>query len=127
MPRRRSRAMIAAPIPRLPPVTRAAAREDFVVMQAPWALPCGLLSLIEKCVICLRVSITDPGRFAMKPKRIAAAETPSAVDGGRHQSIARLDLLLSALSEYPETGLRLTEVCRATGLGKATAHRLLSG
>jgi DNA-binding IclR family transcriptional regulator len=52
---------------------------------------------------------------------------PSAVDGGTHQSIARIDLLLSALAENPEQGLRLAEVCRATGLGKATAHRLLSG
>lgn len=57
-------------------------------------------------------------------------ETPqvvSAVDGGTHQSIARIELLLSALSEKPETGLKLGEVCAATGLGKATAHRLLSG
>jgi DNA-binding IclR family transcriptional regulator len=51
----------------------------------------------------------------------------SAVDGGAHQSIARIDLLLSALSREPEKGLRLAEVCAATGLGKATAHRLLSG
>ena len=57
----------------------------------------------------------------------ANSDPPSAVDGGTHQSIARLDLLLSALSEHPERGLRLAEVCRATGLGKATAHRLLSG
>jgi DNA-binding IclR family transcriptional regulator len=62
--------------------------------------------------------------------RVAAnsnSEMPSAVDGGQHQSIARLDLLLSALAERPEHGLRLAEVCRATGLGKATVHRLLSG
>lgn len=44
-----------------------------------------------------------------------------------HQSIARIDLLISALSHEPEKGLRLVEVCAATGLGKATAHRLLSG
>ena len=62
----------------------------------------------------------------MKPTT-EAKSTSSAVDGGQHQSIARLDLLLSALSEHPENGLRLAEVCRATGLGKATAHRLLSG
>lgn len=60
-----------------------------------------------------------------------SAKTPaapaSAVDGGMHQSIARIDLLISALSQAPEKGLRLVEVCAATGLGKATAHRLLSG
>jgi DNA-binding IclR family transcriptional regulator len=63
----------------------------------------------------------------MKAAGNSSAETSSAVDGGQHQSIARLDLLLSALAEHPERGLRLAEVCRATGLGKATAHRLLSG
>ena len=57
----------------------------------------------------------------------AKAEITSAVDGGTHQSIARIDLLLSVLAEHPEDGLRLFDVCRATGLGKATAHRLLSG
>jgi DNA-binding IclR family transcriptional regulator len=51
----------------------------------------------------------------------------SAVDGGTHQSIARLDLLLSALSTSPNDGLKLADVCRVTGLNKATAHRLLSG
>ena len=51
----------------------------------------------------------------------------SAVDGGVHQSIARVDLLLSALGSSPELGLKLTDVCRITGLGKATAHRLLAG
>jgi DNA-binding IclR family transcriptional regulator len=63
----------------------------------------------------------------MKPVTDPNAQTPSAVDGGQHQSIARLDLLLSALAERPESGMRLADVCRATGLGKATAHRLLSG
>jgi len=57
----------------------------------------------------------------------AKAENTSAVDGGTHQSIARIDLLLSVLAEHPESGLRLLDVCRATGLGKATAHRLLAG
>ncbi|MCW2241760.1 IclR family transcriptional regulator [Azospirillum canadense] len=51
----------------------------------------------------------------------------SAVNGGQHQSIARLDLLLSALSGSPDDGLKLTDVCRITGLNKATAHRLLAG
>lgn len=51
----------------------------------------------------------------------------SAVNGGPHQSIARLDLLLSALSTSPDDGLKLADVCRITGLNKATAHRILSG
>jgi DNA-binding IclR family transcriptional regulator len=63
----------------------------------------------------------------MKPTANDNSTIQSAVDGGTHQSIARLDLLLSALAEHPEQGLRLADVCRATGLGKATAHRLLSG
>ena len=51
----------------------------------------------------------------------------SAVDGGAHQSVARTDLVLSVLAAHAEHGLRLTDVCRATGLGKTAAHRLLSG
>ena len=51
----------------------------------------------------------------------------SAVDGGTHQSIARLDLLLSVLAREPRRGLRLSEVTEASGLGRATTHRLLSG
>src|SRR5262245_34385158 len=51
----------------------------------------------------------------------------SAVDGGQHQSVARTDLVLSVLAAHPEHGLRLMDVCRATGLGKTAAHRLLSG
>lgn len=62
-----------------------------------------------------------------RPDRDEIPTPHSAVDGGAHQSIARVDLLLSALSREPEKGLRLSEVCAATGLGKATAHRLLSG
>ncbi|WKA26485.1 IclR family transcriptional regulator [Bradyrhizobium roseum] len=56
-----------------------------------------------------------------------ASVPTSAVDGGTHQSIARLDILMSALSTEPRRGMRLNEICRTTGLGKATAHRLLSG
>lgn len=62
-----------------------------------------------------------------RPKVLKKQELVSAVDGGQHQSIARIDIILSALSEKPEAGMKLAEVCAATGLGKATAHRLLSG
>lgn len=51
----------------------------------------------------------------------------SAVDGGLHQGVARLDLLLSALGTGPQDGMRLADVCRVTGLNKATVHRLLAG
>ena len=54
-------------------------------------------------------------------------ETANAVNGGLHQSVARVDLVLTALAASPEHGLRLLDVCRATGLGKTTAHRLLTG
>lgn len=69
-----------------------------------------------------------PGDAKASPAAGAEGRVPaSAVDGGTHQSIARLDLLLSALAGSKGEGLRLMEVCRVTGLGKATAHRLLSG
>lgn len=51
----------------------------------------------------------------------------SAVDGGAHQSIARLDLLMSVLASSKGEGLKLMDVCRLSGLGKATVHRLLTG
>jgi DNA-binding IclR family transcriptional regulator len=59
--------------------------------------------------------------------KIEHQSAASAVDGGTNQSIARIDLVLSALAQHPDRGLRMADVCRATGLGKATVHRLLSG
>ncbi len=54
--------------------------------------------------------------------------TPNPAErGGEHQNIVRTSLLLSALADASAQGLRLTDVGRATGLGKATAHRLLAG
>ncbi len=46
---------------------------------------------------------------------------------GLHQSIARPSAVLEALAEASSNGLRMTDVMRATGLGKATVHRLLAG
>ena len=66
-------------------------------------------------------------KVGMTPSDPDGAPVPSAVDGGAHQSIARLELLMSALATGKGEGLRLMEVCRLTGLGKATVHRLLSG
>ena len=59
--------------------------------------------------------------------RASSNSVASAIDGGTHQSIARLDLLLSVLAREPRRGLRLSEVTEASGLGRATTHRLLSG
>ena len=46
---------------------------------------------------------------------------------GLHQSIARPAAVLEALAAASSSGLRMTDVMRATGLGKATVHRLLAG
>ncbi len=46
---------------------------------------------------------------------------------GLHQSIARPSAVLEALAKASSNGLRMTDVMRATGLGKATVHRLLAG
>jgi DNA-binding IclR family transcriptional regulator len=53
--------------------------------------------------------------------------TDPAERGGEHQNIARTSLLLSALAGASAQGLRLTDVVAVTGLGKATAHRILNG
>ncbi|MFI4994795.1 MAG: IclR family transcriptional regulator [Hyphomicrobiales bacterium] len=46
---------------------------------------------------------------------------------GEHRNVARLFLVLDALSKASAGGLRLTDVVEATGLGKTTAHRILGG
>jgi DNA-binding IclR family transcriptional regulator len=46
---------------------------------------------------------------------------------GAHQNIARAASILSALAEGSAAGLRVVDVIRATGLGKASAHRALAG
>ena len=58
----------------------------------------------------------------------ATPEAPrSAVHGGEHQGIARIELILGALAKNPGQGSRLVDVCAATGLHKTAAHRLLNG
>ena len=49
------------------------------------------------------------------------------VEKGEHQNIGRATLVLSALAAASTRGLRLTDTIQATGLGKATTHRILSG
>jgi DNA-binding IclR family transcriptional regulator len=46
---------------------------------------------------------------------------------GLHQNISRASAVLDALASAATEGLRLTDVVRATGLGKATVHRILAG
>jgi DNA-binding IclR family transcriptional regulator len=58
------------------------------------------------------------------PKKV---RSDPAERGGEHQNIARTSLLLSALAEASAQGLRLTDVVEVTGLGKATAYRILNG
>jgi hypothetical protein len=45
---------------------------------------------------------------------------------GAHRNIARADGILSALAEGSAAGLRVVDVMRATGLGKASTHRALA-
>lgn len=42
-------------------------------------------------------------------------------------NIQRATMVLSALAEASVHGLRLTDISRVTGLGKATSHRILAG
>lgn len=56
-----------------------------------------------------------------------AVTARDAARGGDHQNIARTSLVLEALAQGPAEGMRLTDVVEATGLNKATAHRVLSG
>lgn len=46
---------------------------------------------------------------------------------GEHQNIGRATLVLAALAQNSTQGMRLTDLSRATGLGKGTVHRILSG
>lgn len=46
---------------------------------------------------------------------------------GLHQNIGRATLVLGALAANPSEGMRLTDVVKATSLGKATVHRILGG
>jgi DNA-binding IclR family transcriptional regulator len=67
----------------------------------------------------------------MKAKRITGAPPPArskaARLSGMHQGITRPAAVLDALARAASPGLRLTDIVHATGLGKATVHRLLVG
>lgn len=52
---------------------------------------------------------------------------PEADKLNEHRNIARLIGILDELSRASSTGLRLTDLIEATGLGKTTTHRLLGG
>ena len=51
----------------------------------------------------------------------------STDEKGTHQNVARAANVLNVLTEGAQTGLRLTDIAKATGLSKAVAHRLLAG
>jgi len=46
---------------------------------------------------------------------------------GRHQNTRRIAAVLDCLAAYPEHGARLVDICKFSGLGKGTAHRILAG
>jgi DNA-binding IclR family transcriptional regulator len=46
---------------------------------------------------------------------------------GEHRNIARVTAIVEALAASSQAGLRLVDIVEQTGLGKTTAHRLLSG
>ena len=50
-----------------------------------------------------------------------------ATEKGLNQNIGRATMVLTALAGASAEGLRLTDVVNATGLGKATVHRVLTG
>ncbi len=61
----------------------------------------------------------------MKKTKVRSSKT--AATRGDHQNIGRATLVMSALADAASDGLRLIDVVRATGLGNATIHRVLSG
>jgi DNA-binding IclR family transcriptional regulator len=54
-------------------------------------------------------------------------KSTSAPERGPNQNIGRATLVMSVLAEASAQGLRLVDVARATGLGNATVHRVLTG
>jgi DNA-binding IclR family transcriptional regulator len=54
------------------------------------------------------------------------ADTVDSADG-KNQNIARAALVLQTLAESGNSGLRLTDVARLTGLSKTATHRCLAG
>jgi DNA-binding IclR family transcriptional regulator len=76
-----------------------------------------------------RTNESDIGRMKSKSWKKASREKPARRPqlSGLHQSIARPTAVLEALASASSEGLRMTDVMRLTGLGKATVHRLLAG
>lgn len=72
----------------------------------------------------------SPGNGDASAPDDAATTSPAAPTGsadGTHQNIARASLTLDHLAKAGNTGLRLTDVTRLTGLSKTAAHRCLAG
>src|SRR5262245_46467063 len=76
------------------------------------------------------LSVVARGRrrsYSFRKSTVPGEEMKSPKDSGEHRNILRLLAVLDALSRAAATGLRLTDVVEATGLGKTTAHRILRG
>ncbi len=56
-----------------------------------------------------------------------APRAASVILAGAHQGIARPAAVLDALARASSDGLRLIDITKTIGLGKATVHRLLAG
>ena len=90
-----------------------------------------LICRLGKDALETRLLMSDLG----KTVRTKAATRRAPVDKrtrkprltGLHQSISRPTAILEALAAASSDGLRMTDVMHATGLGKATVHRLLAG
>lgn len=48
-------------------------------------------------------------------------------DTGRHQNTRRMAEVLDSIALAAPEGARLVDICRATGLGKGTGHRIVAG
>lgn len=69
---------------------------------------------------CSHLSLAGSGRPAYNRQSMAADPT-------LYQGIARTAAILRACAGFGRQGARLTDVARATGLSKSTAHRFLAG
>jgi DNA-binding IclR family transcriptional regulator len=64
---------------------------------------------------------------AGKPDTPSRDNSVSASSDGEHRNIARILAILNVLARASARGQRLTDVAEATGMGKSTTHRILSG
>jgi DNA-binding IclR family transcriptional regulator len=58
---------------------------------------------------------------------MAVKKTKPEKGDGEPRNIARIFSVMGALSKASAEGLRLVDLCEATGMGKSTLHRILAG